>query len=81
MKIRGPWKYYWGALGLFLCGLWCKTAIIGMPLVILLLVWWKRERVTARDIYLLAPFAVVAAVLGTITLWVEKNDLGAGGKH
>ena len=80
-KNEGPWKYYWGALGLFLCGLWCKTAIIGLPPVILLLVWWKRRRMAARDIYLLAPFAIVAAALGAITLWIEKNDLGAGGKH
>ncbi len=77
----GPWKYYWGALGLFLCGLWCKTAIIGLPLVILLTVWWKRGQVKPRDVYLLVPFALVAAVFGSITLWIEKNNLGAGGKN
>jgi Flp pilus assembly protein TadD len=78
---KGPWKYYWGTLALFLCGMWCKTAIIGLPLVILLLVWWKRGQVKPRDVYLLLTFVVVAVVFGSITLWIEKNNLGAGGKN
>jgi Flp pilus assembly protein TadD len=78
---RGSIKYYWGTLALFLCGMWCKTAIIGLPLVILLLVWWKRKPLSARDLYLLLPFVAVAVVFGSITLWIEKNNLGAGGKN
>src|SRR5580693_9108857 len=38
------WRFYWLALGLYLCALLSKTATIGLPAVILLLIWWKRGR-------------------------------------
>jgi protein O-mannosyl-transferase len=75
----GPWKYYWWTLGLYLCALSSKTATVGLPVVILLLVWWKQRRWAWRDVYLLLPFMAIAGAFALITLWVEKNNLGATG--
>jgi tetratricopeptide (TPR) repeat protein len=75
----GPWKFYWLAVGLYLLGLWGKTAIIGLPAVILALVWWKRGAIRWRDVGLMAPFAVVAGGLAAFTIWIETMR-GAGGE-
>jgi tetratricopeptide (TPR) repeat protein len=79
-KGHGPWKFYWLTLALYLCALGSKTATIGLPAVILLLVWWKRRKIAWREVFPLLPLVAAATVLGLITLWVEKNDLGAAGK-
>ena len=76
---RGPWKFYWLTLGLYICALLSKTSTIGLPLVVLILVWWK-DRLTWKKVYPLLPFLAVGAVLGCITMWVEKDHLGASGK-
>jgi tetratricopeptide (TPR) repeat protein len=73
----GGWKFCWLALGLYLCALWSKTATVPLPAVILLLVWWKRGRLTWRDIHPLLPFLTVGIAMGLITMRVEKG-LGAG---
>jgi tetratricopeptide (TPR) repeat protein len=75
----GPWKYYWLALVFYLCALMSKTATVPLPAVILLLIWWKRGRPGWRDLGLVAPFVAVGVGLGLITMWLEKNHLGATG--
>ncbi|HEX3798448.1 MAG TPA: tetratricopeptide repeat protein [Verrucomicrobiae bacterium] len=75
----GPWKYYSLALIFYLCALWSKTATIGLPAVIFLLIWWRRRTIIQRDFALLAPFVIVGSIMGAITIWIEKNDLGAAG--
>ncbi len=69
----GRWKFYWIALLLYLCGLWSKTATVGLPAVILLLAWWKRRRVTWRDGLLLAPFVALGLALGLVTNSIEHQ--------
>jgi tetratricopeptide (TPR) repeat protein len=69
----GRWKFYWIALFLYLCGLWSKTATLGLPAVILLLAWWKRRRVTWRDGILLAPFVALGVALGLVTNSIEHQ--------
>jgi len=69
----GRWKFYWIALLLYLCGLWSKTATVGLPAVILLLAWWKRRRVTWRDGLLLAPFVALGLGLGLVTNSIEHQ--------
>lgn len=73
------WKYYWLAFILFVCALFSKTTTIPLPAVILLLVWWKRGRVTWADIKPCIPFFVVGAAVGLITHHMEQH-LGAHGK-
>jgi tetratricopeptide (TPR) repeat protein len=69
----GPWKFYWLALAFYLCGLWSKTAMAGLPGVILLLVWWKRGRVRGRDWALVLPFLALGLGIGLFTVSIEHK--------
>ncbi len=70
---HGPWRFYWLALLLYLCGLWSKTATLGLPAVILLLLWWQRRRVTWRSALLLLPFVALGLALGLVTNSIEHQ--------
>jgi len=76
---RGSWKYYVLALILFTCALLSKTAVCMFPVVLLLILWWKKERLGWRDVALVAPLLVVAVGLGLLTVWVEQIRCGAVG--
>ncbi len=78
---HGPWRFYGLGLVLYLFALWSKTATVALPAVIFLLLWWKSGKVGWRDVGLLLPFAVVGFVMGLITMWVEKNHVGAAGQE
>ena len=65
---------YFLALGLFVVGLMTKTAIVTLPLVLLILFWWKRGRLEwKRDLKPLAPFFAAGLAAGIVTIWVEEK--------
>jgi tetratricopeptide (TPR) repeat protein len=70
---NGDGRFYVPALLAFLCALLCKTSVCVLPVVILALVWWKRGRVTGRDIMVLIPWFTSAAALASVTVWVEQK--------
>lgn len=76
-KAGGRWLYV-GSLVSFLLALLSKTAIVGLPLVVALLLWWRRGRVAPRDLASLAPMALAGAALSVVTVVVER-DVVAGG--
>jgi len=78
---RPPWKYYALALLLFVGALLSKTVTASLPAVVLVLIWWKRGRVTRQDVWRLAPFFVVGIALAGITVWMEKTHVGAQGEE
>jgi len=69
---------YWCSLGLFVCALLSKTATCPLPLALVLILWWKKDRLRGRDMYPLLPFVGVAAAMGVVTTLLEKH-LGAAG--
>ena len=73
----GPWKFYWLALALYIGALMSKTSTVGLPGVILLLLWWQRGKPGWRAFCLLAPFFAVGLAMGLITMKVESG-MGAG---
>ncbi|HVM59938.1 MAG TPA: tetratricopeptide repeat protein [Verrucomicrobiae bacterium] len=72
------WRYYPLVLVSFACAMLSKTATCSLPVALLLLVWWKTGRVERRDVLASAPMFVLGAVLGYVTIRVEKG-VGAGG--
>ena len=65
------------ALGLFLLGLLSKTAIVTLPLVLLVIFWWKRDALSwRRDVVPLIPFFFLSAAAGLMTSWVENGNIG-----
>jgi Tfp pilus assembly protein PilF len=65
---RSAAALYWGAVGLFVLAVLSKGAVVTLPAVLLLCVLWKDRRVTWRDVWELAPFAVAAVVGALLTV-------------
>jgi protein O-mannosyl-transferase len=71
---------YIAALLLFVCGLLCKTVIATLPGALLVVLWWKRGRLTLKtDVLPLVPFFIVGAATSLFTAWIERNLVGASG--
>ncbi len=73
------WRYYVPAVLLFAGALLSKTVTCSLPVAILLLLWWKRERFGWREVLPLIPFFVLGAGMGLTTVWIEKHHIGAEG--
>ena len=73
------WKWYALSLGLFLAALLSKTVTSSLPAVVLLVIWWKRGRLTWRDVLPLLPTFVLGAALGYRSAWTEQHHVGAMG--
>jgi tetratricopeptide (TPR) repeat protein len=67
------------ALALFTGAMLGKTVACSLPAVVLVLVWWKRGRVTGRDVAPLLPFFAVGLALALQTVWLESHRVGAQG--
>jgi len=78
-KEANPFRFYLLSLILFIGALLSKTVTCSLPAVILLVIWWKRGRLTVRDITPLVPFFIVGAGLGLQTAWLEEHGVGARG--
>ncbi len=75
-------RAYAGALALFFLSLLCKTVTATLPAALLVLFWWKRNRIDLRrDVRPLLPWFLLAALLGWFTSWVERHYVGAKGEN
>ncbi len=72
---RSPIFFYIPGFLFFICALFSKTVTLSLPAVIILLIWWKRGKISFKDIYPLIPMVVLGVLLGLNTVAVEKiND-------
>ena len=71
-------RWYGIALGSFVLALLSKTAVAPLPIVLLGLAWWQRDKISSRDVRLVLPFFGVAVLMGLITIWFQShNAIGA----
>src|SRR5206468_6511630 len=78
---EGPaWSWYALASVLYVCALLSKTVTASLPLALLILLWWKRDRMRWRDAAPLAPLLLLGAGFGAMTAWIEKHHVGAKGE-
>jgi len=75
----GRWRPYAASLVLFVLALFSKTVTGSLPFALLLVIWWKRGRVTWRDLLALLPFIAAGIGLGLLTAWMERHRVGAVG--
>ncbi len=71
--------FYILALLAFLAALASKTVTCSLPAAVLLLTWWKRGRVTLRDVAPLVPFFAAGLAMGLFTVHMEATRVGARG--
>ena len=57
-----PWRYGL-ALLLFIAGLLSKSVVVTLPAALLIVQWWKTDRITGKDLQRLAPFFLVALLI------------------
>ncbi len=67
---------YWASLMTFGLGMLSKGSIATLPLVLLLITWWKRGAITRRDLARAAPFCVIAVTLVLVNLWFPTHSSG-----
>src|SRR5262245_30178874 len=70
---------YAAALALFGLAVLSKSVTATLPVSLLGLAWWPRGRIGELDVRPLAPFAVLGAIGGLLTAWVERTIIGAEG--
>ena len=65
--------FYWAALVFFLAAMLAKSSAVMFPVVMLLYVWWRRDRIAWRDFWNAAPFFLVSLILGLVTLYFQHS--------
>ncbi len=61
------------AVLLFLAAMLAKSTVAFFPCVLLIHAWWRRGRVTRRDVMVAAPFFLIAVILGAVTVWFQQH--------
>ncbi len=73
------WRFYAAGTALFVAALLSKTVTASLPAALLLVLWWKKDRLRLADAVPLAPLATVGLALGLTTAWIERRFVGAEG--
>lgn len=76
VKKRAAWVL---ALAFFVLALLSKTVTASLPAVVLLLIWWKRGRVTRDEFKATWPMFAAGLVMAGVTVYFERAHVGAGG--
>src|SRR4030095_7450058 len=71
----------WFVLSLlfFIFALLSKSITCSLPVVLAILIWWKRERICPADFRPLLPYFLVGLPMGLLTAWLEVHHVGAAG--
>lgn len=73
------WPAYAAGAILFVGALLSKSVTLTLPVALLVLLWWKRERIRAVELAPLLPLLVAGAAMGLVTATLEKHHVGAQG--
>jgi tetratricopeptide (TPR) repeat protein len=77
---RRGWHHYAFAFVLFLLALASKTVTFTLPAALLIAFWWQHGRLDwRRDVLPLVPFAAAGIAAGAVTIWMEREFIGARG--
>ena len=77
--LHGRRARYALALGAFVAALASKTVVATFPLAMLVIIWWKRGRLTRTDLVPLLPFLIVGVAGAVTTSLLEVHRVNAHG--
>jgi tetratricopeptide (TPR) repeat protein len=72
------WRWYGLSLAAFLLALLSKTAVVMLPVVLLVCLWWRHGKIRRQDLLGVVPFFVFSLVLGLVTVWFQHNRVLGG---
>jgi tetratricopeptide (TPR) repeat protein/predicted membrane protein len=78
-KQRG-WEWYINSLILYALALFSKTTACTMPAALLIILWWRGERIGWRRIAEIIPYGLLGVGMGLLTVWWERYHQGTHGK-
>lgn len=72
------WPWYMASLACFVVSLLAKPAAAMGPFILLGIAWWRRRRVTTREIGNCLPFFLLAAASGVLAVWFQAERVLGG---
>ena len=73
------WRFYALSLALFAAALASKPTVVSLPVLILLVIFWKRGEVRRADVLAVVPMMAMSFALGVVAIYVERNFARATG--
>jgi tetratricopeptide (TPR) repeat protein len=71
-------SHYLLSLGLFLLALLAKTSVVMLPVILLLLAWWRRGKLAWKNLLRTVPFFALSLALGLVTMWFQWHQWHQG---
>lgn len=68
-----PRLWYWASLLAFAMAMLSKGSVPSLPLVLLLILWWKHGLLTRHDVRKTLPFFGIAVLLGLVHAWYQLH--------
>ena len=75
-KRQSPGLWYWLSFAAYVLGMLSKASIATLPLVLLLITWFRRDRIERRDLVRVAPFFLITIPLVLVNLWFRTHGSG-----
>ena len=75
-RSRRAWPIYSLSLGLYVAALLSKTTACTLPAALVLTLWLQRRPVSRARWLQLAPYVVLGAAMGLLTMWWERHHQG-----
>ena len=76
---RRHYGWYVAAIVCFVAAMLSKTVAATWPAALLVMIWWKRGKITFDQIVALLPMFVIGVVMGLLTVRLERDQVGAQG--
>lgn len=70
--------HYRLSIAAFAFALLSKPAVVGFPVVLLLVEWWQRRTITRQTLLRTAPYFAVALATGLLEIWFQNHRSMAG---
>jgi len=69
-------RWYWLSAAAFVLAMLGKGSAAVLPLILLLVAWWRRGRLARRDVLRVLPFFPIAAGLVAVNVWFQVHGAG-----